>query len=174
MPDAVLLLCAPVSQDGVGGLGLGELVVSAPRARCALALADLVDLVDVLVPGVVPGPVGLARELRQAQAPGEGVWCHLAPSAQRLGKSLATNGAAVAVGRAGDIDLLVAPDDFEEARQALLRLGFNQVVAHWRGDEHASHQEELVRTGTLPVVVELHHPLALLTLPQLRADLSAG
>ncbi|MGH9172565.1 MAG: nucleotidyltransferase family protein [Acidimicrobiales bacterium] len=65
----------------------------------------------------------------------------------------------------GDIDLLVDPREFEAAMRVLLALDFVPRSAFEQTKERASHHEQLVRGGTLPVEVELHHTLRLVLAP---------
>jgi hypothetical protein len=60
-----------------------------------------------------------------------------------------------------DIDLLVAPNEFEAAKRGLAELNFTSLPRNgWRPNEHRnSYHEEWIRPGTLPVAVELHHTL---------------
>ena len=76
----------------------------------------------------------------------------------------------------GDIDLLVAPDQYEAARRALADLGFQHSANGLRSGEAVDHHEEWIRPGSLPVVIELHRTLRMLTVPPLRVwdRLSAG
>jgi hypothetical protein len=70
----------------------------------------------------------------------------------------------------GDLDLLVDPDQFDEAVQGLIELKFELLAAkNLRSNERSGfHHVHLVRSGppgTFPVKVELHHTLALLLSP---------
>jgi hypothetical protein len=70
----------------------------------------------------------------------------------------------------GDLDLLVDPDQFDEAVRGLVALNFEPLAAkNLRSNErHGFHHVHLVRSGqpgTFPVKVELHHTLALLLSP---------
>jgi Uncharacterised nucleotidyltransferase len=67
--------------------------------------------------------------------------------------------------RYGDLDLLVAPGDFERACGCVLQLGFNPVTAGFRPHETTHYHERFVRGGPLPAVVELHRTLSLLAVP---------
>jgi hypothetical protein len=69
----------------------------------------------------------------------------------------------------GDLDLLVDPDQFDEAVRGLVELNFEPLAAKMRSNErNGFHHVHLVRSGppgTFPVKVELHHTLALLLSP---------
>jgi hypothetical protein len=67
--------------------------------------------------------------------------------------------------RYGDIDLLVAPADFDVAYRCVAVLGFEPVYAGWQADEAPLYHERLVRGDPLPAVVELHRTLPLQTAP---------
>jgi hypothetical protein len=69
----------------------------------------------------------------------------------------------------GDLDLLVDPDQFDEAVRGLVELNFEPLSSKMRSNErNGFHHVHLVRSGapgTFPIKVELHHTLALLLSP---------
>lgn len=67
--------------------------------------------------------------------------------------------------RYDDIDVLVAPHDYDTARRGLAELGFEQVSRHLHPSEGARHHEEWIRPGALPVEIELHHTLRMVPAP---------
>jgi len=60
-----------------------------------------------------------------------------------------------------DIDLLVSPSDFEAAKRGLAELRFESLPQNaMHANEHSgSYHEEWVRSGALPIPVDLHHTL---------------
>jgi hypothetical protein len=70
----------------------------------------------------------------------------------------------------GDIDLLIRPDQFDIAKGVLVELNFDLSDPHTSVRfspavciERAAYHERWVRPGTLPVDVELHHTLGLVS-----------
>jgi hypothetical protein len=61
-----------------------------------------------------------------------------------------------------DIDLLVAPEQFEDAERGLAELGYAPRLGRMHLSERSDHSEEWTRDGMLPIAVELHHSLKLL------------
>jgi Uncharacterised nucleotidyltransferase len=64
-----------------------------------------------------------------------------------------------------DIDLLVSPDRFEDAAAVLRDLGFRKRYAEARPSEQTEHADEWTLAGQLPVAVDLHRSLFLVTDP---------
>lgn len=70
----------------------------------------------------------------------------------------------------GDVDLLIRPDQFDLAKGVLVELNFELSEPHTSIRfsvetclERAAYHERWVRQGTLPVEVELHHTLGLVS-----------
>jgi hypothetical protein len=65
----------------------------------------------------------------------------------------------------GDIDLLVAPSQFEATKRALQQIGFAPLSDAGIPFGASEHHEVLTRPGPIPAVIELHHTLWLLSAP---------
>jgi hypothetical protein len=64
-----------------------------------------------------------------------------------------------------DIDLLVSPDRFDDAAAVLRDLGFRKRYSEARPSEQTEHADEWALAGPLPVAVDLHRSLFLVTDP---------
>lgn len=63
----------------------------------------------------------------------------------------------------GDIDLLIAPDEFAIAEQVMAEHGLIRVADGLRSTERTEHHERWIRPGAQEIKIELHRTLGLLT-----------
>jgi hypothetical protein len=186
IPDAALIIRSPASsidhrrlraraEQGGSGAEL-DAALGYLKAEFGLGLASRASATPR--PGATRSMIAIPRgrlDLRRVESfrrlALEGALAELMPALEAGGvRPLLIKGAAFASWlyddprerSYGDIDLLVAPDRFAAAEAVLSELGYEPLLDAMRDRERPDHTTDWMRTGLLPLVVELHHTMVLL------------